>query len=80
MSGGLECPYDRAFEIASKRIDNTYARMKEEGMDTRRLKLTAICTVCISAFPKEVNEMDELLRGLQQENSIAKPQVGNPKS
>jgi hypothetical protein len=35
--------------------------MKERGIDTRRLKLAAICTVCTKPFLKEVRLMDELL-------------------
>jgi len=35
--------------------------MKEHGIDTRRLKLTAICTVCTKPFLKEVNQMNLLL-------------------
>ncbi len=36
--------------------------MKERGIDPRRLRLTAICTVCIKPFLKEVNQMNDLLR------------------
>jgi len=35
--------------------------MKERGIDTKRLRLTAICTVCTKPFLKEVNQMNELL-------------------
>ena len=38
--------------------------MKERGIDTRRLKLAAICTVCTKPFLKEVGAMDELLKGI----------------
>ena len=38
--------------------------MKEHGIDTRRLKLAAICTVCTKPFLKEVRLMDELLQGI----------------
>lgn len=42
-------------------INSTYGLMKERGIDTRRLRLTAICTVCTKPFLKEVNQMNELL-------------------
>jgi hypothetical protein len=31
-------------------------------MDTRRLRLVAICTVCTAPFLREVNQMNELLQ------------------
>jgi F420-non-reducing hydrogenase iron-sulfur subunit len=36
--------------------------MKERGIDPRRLRLTAICTVCTKPFLKEVEQMNGLLR------------------
>lgn len=64
MSCGAECPYKGAYEALAGRIDRVYARMKERGLDTRRLRLTAICTVCNRAFLKEVNDMNQLVKEL----------------
>jgi coenzyme F420-reducing hydrogenase delta subunit len=64
MSCGVECPYEGAYEILAKRIDRVYKMMKEKGLDVRRLRLTAICTVCTRAFLKEVNAMNELVQEL----------------
>jgi F420-non-reducing hydrogenase iron-sulfur subunit len=64
MSCGEECPYDKAYHALAKRIDRVYQLMKSNGLDTRRLRLTAICTVCIRAFLKEVNLMNDLVREL----------------
>jgi F420-non-reducing hydrogenase iron-sulfur subunit len=38
--------------------------MKEKELDLRRLRLTAICTVCTRAFVKEVNDMNQILAEL----------------
>jgi coenzyme F420-reducing hydrogenase delta subunit len=57
MSSGSDCPYEGAYARLSKRIDRVYALMKERGIPTTRLKLTTICTVCRSAFLKEIGEM-----------------------
>jgi coenzyme F420-reducing hydrogenase delta subunit len=38
--------------------------MKERGLDIRRLRLTAICTVCTRAFIKEVQQMNEMISEL----------------
>lgn len=64
MSCGTECPYPGAYEALAKRIDRVYALMKEKGLDIRRLRLTAICTVCNRAFLKEVKEMNDLVQEL----------------
>ncbi|MEJ2158096.1 MAG: hydrogenase iron-sulfur subunit [Desulfobacteraceae bacterium] len=64
MSCGEECPYEGAYHALAKRIDKVYQLMKAEEIDFRRLKLTAICTVCNRAFLKEVNDMNTLVREL----------------
>jgi F420-non-reducing hydrogenase iron-sulfur subunit len=64
MSCGSECPYPGAYEVLAKRIDRVYSLMKEKDLDIRRLRLTAICTVCNRAFLKEVKEMNDLVQEL----------------
>ncbi len=61
MSSGSDCPYEGAYPRLSKRIDQVYALMKRQGIPTARLKLTTICTVCRSAFLKEIAEMRRVL-------------------
>ena len=64
MSCGEECPYEGAYEALAARIDRVYKMMKEEGLDIKRLRLTAICTVCTRAFVNEVNQMNAILAEL----------------
>lgn len=64
MSCGEECPYEGAYHALAKRIDKVYQLMKDQSIDIRRLRLTAICTVCNRAFLKEVNEMNRLIQEL----------------
>jgi coenzyme F420-reducing hydrogenase delta subunit len=64
MSCGEECPYDGAYHALAKRIDSVYQLMKAQDVDLRRLRLTAICTVCNRAFLKEVNDMNALVQEL----------------
>jgi coenzyme F420-reducing hydrogenase delta subunit len=61
MYSGTDSPYKGGPERAAELINKTYPIMKEHGIDTRRLKLTAICTVCTKPFLKEVNQMEDLL-------------------
>ena len=64
MYSGTDSPYKGGPERAAKLINSTYPKMKELGIDTRRLKLAAICTVCTKPFLKEVKQMNELLEGI----------------
>jgi len=61
MSCGEECPYAGAYHALAKRVDRVYKMMKERNLDIRRLRLTAICTVCNRPFLKEVNDMNALI-------------------
>ena len=70
MSCGEECPYQGAYHALAKRIDKVYQLMKAERIDIRRLRLTAICTVCNRAFLKEVNAMNALVRELGPPASV----------
>ena len=64
MYSGTDSPYKGGPERAAQLINRTYPLMKERGIDTRRLKLVAICTVCTKPFLKEVNQMNDLLQGI----------------
>ena len=69
MSCGEECPYDGAYKALARRLDRVYTMMKEIDLDIRRLRLTAICTVCNRAFLNEVNQMNDLV------NELGPPEV-----
>jgi coenzyme F420-reducing hydrogenase delta subunit len=62
MYSGTDCPYKGGAERTAKIINRVYPMMKELGIDPRRLRLTAICTVCTKPFLKEVADMNALLR------------------
>jgi coenzyme F420-reducing hydrogenase delta subunit len=64
MSCGEECPYEGAYHALAKRLDRVYQLMKAADIDIRRLRLTAICTVCNRSFLKEVNDMNALVQEL----------------
>lgn len=63
-SCGTDSPYKGSFDQLAKQIDRTYVLMKERDIDIRRLKLTAICSVCTKAFLKEIAEMEAVLDDL----------------
>ncbi len=64
MACGEECPYEGAYKALAKRLDGVYKQMKSIDLDMKRLRLTAICTVCNRAFLNEVNQMDKLVQEL----------------
>lgn len=75
MSCGEECPYEGAYNALAKRIDRVYQLMKARNLDLKRLRLTAICTVCNRAFLREVNQMNQLVKTLGPPFSEAQAQA-----
>jgi coenzyme F420-reducing hydrogenase delta subunit len=68
---GTDCPYEGAYPKLAKRIDALVKKMKAGGLEIERMRITAICTVCIKAFLKEVNTMDQNLRKIGPANRDA---------
>jgi len=68
MSCGEECPYEGAYKAMAKKLDSVYKKMKAMELDLKRLRLTAICTVCNRAFLNEVKQMDQLVQELGRPN------------
>jgi F420-non-reducing hydrogenase iron-sulfur subunit len=62
MYSGTDCPYKGAAERTAFTINQVYPKMRERGIDVRRLRLVAICTVCSKPFLKEVSQMEDLLK------------------
>jgi len=61
MYSGTDCPYPGAAERTAEMINDAYDLMKERDIDPRRLRLAAICTVCVRPFLEEVRNMNRLL-------------------
>ena len=61
---GSDCPYHGAYDRLAARIDGLTSRMNAGGLGIERIRLTAICTVCIKAFLKEVAMMGDALQQL----------------
>ena len=64
MYSGTDSPYKGGPERAAEIINRVYPMMTERGVNPKRLRLVAICTVCSRPFLKEVNEMNQFLRTL----------------
>jgi coenzyme F420-reducing hydrogenase delta subunit len=61
MYSGTDCPYKGGAERTAQIINRVYPLMTERGISTQRLRLVAICTVCTSAFMREVAQMNRTL-------------------
>ncbi len=61
MYSGTDSPFKGAPERTAEIINEAYELMKARDWDVRRLKLAAICTVCVRPFIEEVNKMNNLL-------------------
>jgi F420-non-reducing hydrogenase iron-sulfur subunit len=61
MYSGTDSPYKGESERAAEIINQTYVLMRERALDTRRLRLAAICTVCVRPFLTEIQRMNQLL-------------------
>ena len=61
MYSGTDCPYKGGAERTAEIINRVYPMMKGRGINPRRLRLMAICTVCTKPFLKEVADMNILL-------------------
>jgi F420-non-reducing hydrogenase iron-sulfur subunit len=64
MYSGTDSPYKVEAEGTADLVNRAYALMKTRSIDIRRLRLAAICTVCVKPFLKEVNQMVDLLKGI----------------
>ena len=68
MYSGTDSPYKGESERTAEIINKTYSLMKERNIDTRRLRLSAICTVCVRPFLNEIQNMNRLLEEIGNAN------------
>jgi F420-non-reducing hydrogenase iron-sulfur subunit len=64
MYSGTDSPYKVEADGTARLINQAYDLMKRRGIDIHRLRLAAICTVCVKPFLKEINQMNDLLKGI----------------
>jgi F420-non-reducing hydrogenase iron-sulfur subunit len=61
MYSGTDSPYKGESERTAEIINRTYVLMRARGLDPRRLRLAAICTVCVRPFLTEIQRMNATL-------------------
>lgn len=78
MYSGTDSPYKGESEKTAEIINETYDKMKELNLDPRRLRLAAICTVCVRPFLEEVERAEKLLEEIGPlPRPLMKSQGGN---
>lgn len=77
MYSGTDSPYKGESEKTAEIINETYDKMRELNLDPRRLRLAAICTVCVRPFLEEVQRAEALLEEIGSvPRPLTKPQGG----
>jgi F420-non-reducing hydrogenase iron-sulfur subunit len=65
---GSDCPYgETCTEKTGKIVSNTHELMKEKNMETARLRMAAICSVCSEAFVRQMKSFNDFLLKLSNE-------------
>jgi len=65
---GSDCPYgETCTEKTGKIVNKTHGLMKEKSMETARLRMAAICSVCSEAFVRQMKSFNEFLLKLSNE-------------
>ena len=67
---GTDCPYgESCVEKTSAIVRKTQEMMKEKGIETPRLRMAAICSVCSEAFVKQMKNFTDYLKQQNLENA-----------
>lgn len=69
-AAGADCPIEDSYKQLSENIKQAHASMTEKTMNVKRLRLTAICSVCTNALLKEINQMSELINKEKLEGKL----------
>jgi F420-non-reducing hydrogenase iron-sulfur subunit len=65
---GTDCPYgESCSERTAEIVARTHELMRERGIDTARLRMAAICSVCSATFVKLVKDLDGYLADSRKE-------------
>lgn len=61
MFSGSDCPYKDGASKTAEIVNRTYTQMNALNLETERLRLAAICTVCTTPFVREIRRMEDVL-------------------
>ncbi|MGQ4891778.1 MAG: hydrogenase iron-sulfur subunit [Candidatus Njordarchaeia archaeon] len=62
---GTDCPYtEECVEKTGKRTEEAFELIKKHGIEPERLKMAAICSVCVKPFLHHVKELYDTVKKL----------------
>ncbi len=62
---GTDCAYVPDCTVRTGRVvDDTHREMKQRGIDPKRLRMAAICSVCAESFEKQMKQFVAVLQQL----------------
>jgi coenzyme F420-reducing hydrogenase delta subunit len=68
---GTDCPFtEKCTSLTGARVEESFQLLKENGINPRRLKMAAICSVCVEPFLKHTFSFSNLLIKLHEEENL----------
>jgi F420-non-reducing hydrogenase iron-sulfur subunit len=69
-AAGADCPIEDSYKQLAANVKQAHEIMTQKEMNAKRLRLTAICSVCTTALLKEIKQMSELLAQEKPEGTL----------
>ncbi|HRU38692.1 MAG TPA: hydrogenase iron-sulfur subunit [Candidatus Goldiibacteriota bacterium] len=69
-AAGADCPVEESYKQLAENVRIAHAKMTEKKQNVKRLRLTAICSVCTNALLKEINMMSEFITAEKREGRL----------
>ncbi len=69
-AAGADCPIEDSYKQLSDNVKKAHAILTEKKISVKRLRLTAICSVCTNALLKEINNMSDFITKEKQEGRL----------
>jgi F420-non-reducing hydrogenase iron-sulfur subunit len=69
-AAGADCPIEESYKQLSANVKKAHEIMTQKEMNAKRLRLTAICSVCTTALLREINQMSEFISKEKQEGKL----------
>ena len=69
-AAGADCPIEASYKRLSANVKHAHDVMTQKEINVKRLRLTAICSVCTTALLKEINQMSEFITKEKHEGRL----------
>ena len=62
---GTDCPFrEDCTEITAKRVEEAMELIKKHGYEPERVRMAAICSVCVKPFTRNLSDFYERIKAL----------------